>query len=248
MVVHLAVNASVINGPATFQKNVYQIHSLGAVLPAVEWAFIFLPIIFHAVVGVVIVAGGLPNQNQYQYAANWRYSLQRWTGIIAFFFIMWHVLHMHGWFHGDVWLRNVAEPLGGAKFRPYNASSTAGLALQGTVYVILYAIGVLACVYHLANGIWTMGITWGVWTSERAQARALKACAMFGLLLAAVGLSSLWGMRKVGQGEALEQAISIEERLYQHKVEIGELQPNDHKRSGQKSHVEDKDNLAHATP
>ena len=25
----------------------------------------------------------------------------------------------------------------------------------------VYAIGVLASVYHLANGLWTMGITWG---------------------------------------------------------------------------------------
>lgn len=252
MVVHLTVNASVINGVATFQKNVYQIHSLGAVLPLVEWVFIFLPLLFHAIIGVVIVAGGLPNQNQYRYAANWRYTLQRWTGMIAFLFIMWHVFHMHGWFHNEAWLKNVAEPLGGAQFRPYNASSTAGAALQGPIYAILYTIGVLSCVYHLANGIWTMGITWGVWTSEHAQARALKVCGAFGVLLGIVGLSSLWGMRQVGHGEALENAISIEDRLYQNKIEIGELEPNPHKRTSHGSHDDSlkskEDNLADATP
>ena len=64
----------------------------------------------------------------------------------------------------------MAEPYGGAEFHPYSAASTAGLALQNVVVAVLYAVGILACVYHLANGIWTMGITWGVWTSPPAQA------------------------------------------------------------------------------
>ena len=67
-------------------------------------------------------------------------------------------------------------PYGGAHFRPFNAASTAGLALQSGIVLVLYIIGVLSCVYHLANGIWTMGITWGVWTSPTAQAIAFKVC------------------------------------------------------------------------
>ncbi|MEZ6105511.1 MAG: hypothetical protein R3B96_05210 [Pirellulaceae bacterium] len=27
----------------------------------------------------------------------------------------------------------------------------------------------LSCIFHLANGIWTMGITWGVWINLSAQ-------------------------------------------------------------------------------
>ena len=37
---------------------------------------------------------------------------------------------------------------------------------------IAYVVGVLAACYHLANGLWTMGITWGVWTSPNAQSWA----------------------------------------------------------------------------
>ena len=70
MCVHLLVNASVNNGAATFQDAVYQIHSLGRLLPIVEWVFIFIPILFHAIVGVVIVAGGLPNNSSYPYRKN----------------------------------------------------------------------------------------------------------------------------------------------------------------------------------
>lgn len=221
MVVHLATNASVLDSPATFQENVYRIHSLGSVLWIVEWGFIFLPLLFHAIFGVVIVRGGLPNTGNYPYARNYRYTLQRVSGMVAFVFILWHVFHMHGWFHADAWLTNVAEPLNGAQFRPYNAASSLGLALRGVLVPTLYAIGVLACVFHLANGIWTMGITWGLWISKAAQRRADWICLAFGIMLAVVGLSALYGGRSVPIKEALES----EQRKFDAKVAADEIDP-----------------------
>ena len=231
MIVHLLVNASVLESPNTFQKNVYQIHSLGALLPVVEWTFIFIPILFHAIVGVAIVAGGMPNTGNYPYAANRRYTLQRITGMIAFVFIGVHVFHMHGWFHNSFWVDRIVHPLGGAQFRAYNAVSSAGEALQNGVWVTVYLIGILACVYHLANGIWTMGITWGVWVSEAAQRRALRICTVFGVLLAIVGVGALFGMRQYGTGEKLIEAEQVEDQMYEAKVKAGELEPNEHKRA-----------------
>ena len=244
MVVHLLVNASVLESPAAFQKNVYQIHSLGALLPLVEWVFIFIPILFHAIMGGVIIAGGLPNQNQYRYGPNYRYTLQRITGMVAFLFIMVHVFHMHGWFHAEQWLENVVHPLGGAKFSPYNAGSTGGLALQDVMNVIFYVIGVLSCVFHLANGLWTMGITWGVWTSPQAQSRALKACTALGVILAVISMGGLYGMRTIGQGEALQEARDVEDQLYESKTASGELTPNEHKRAKPLETSEESDELA----
>jgi len=194
MVVHLLTNASVLDNPGKFQQQVYLIHSLGAALPLVEWTFIFLPIIFHGVVGLFITAEMLPNNATYNYTSNFRYTMQRVTGLIAFAFIAWHVFHMHGWFHWEWWATNVSGPLGGGKFRPYNAASTAGMALQSPLAMVIYVIGVLASVYHLANGVWTMGITWGWWTTPAAMRRALRVCAVFGVLLAVVSLGALWGM------------------------------------------------------
>ena len=37
MVIHLAANASIVNGVESFQNIVYQIHSLGKALVVVEW-------------------------------------------------------------------------------------------------------------------------------------------------------------------------------------------------------------------
>jgi succinate dehydrogenase / fumarate reductase, cytochrome b subunit len=227
MVVHLLVNASILNGAGSFQQFVNQIHSLGKILPIVEWGFIFLPIIFHAVFGVWIIYSGKSNVGQYKYTSNWRYSMQRWTGMIAIVFIFMHVFHLHGWFHGDWWSANVAEPLGMANFRPYNAASTLATALSGYVWPAFYFLGVVACVFHLANGIWTMGITWGVWVSPRSQRNVSIVCAGAGVLLLAVGLSALVGARMTKP----EDAKKIEDAMYDSKVATGEIVADPHKRS-----------------
>jgi succinate dehydrogenase / fumarate reductase cytochrome b subunit len=143
---------------------------------------------------MAIVARGRRNVGRYSFRENWRYTLQRASGVIAMVFILWHVFHMHGWLRGAWWAEQVARPLGGAQFDPAAAPATAAAALQHPLVVALYALGVTACVYHLANGLWTMGITWGVWTGPRAQRRANLPCALVGAALLVVGLAALWSM------------------------------------------------------
>lgn len=230
MVIHLVVNASVINSPDTFQNNVFTIHKFGSLLPIIEWTFIFIPILFHAIVGMVIVAGGLPNTHNYPYEANYRYTLQRATGVIAFFFIGIHVFHMHGWFHNSVWMDYVVTPLGGGVFKPYSATSTASEAMQNIVVVVIYAVGVLASVFHLANGIWTMGITWGVWTSQAAQRRALYVCAAFGVLLTVVSAGALFGLRAAANTpEKLEALRQREAEILEYRLKAGDVLEDEHK-------------------
>jgi succinate dehydrogenase / fumarate reductase cytochrome b subunit len=228
MVIHLLTNATVLDSPAAYQRNVYSIHSFGAVLPVIEWVFIFIPLLFHAIFGVVIIRGGLPNSSTYKYTSNVRYTLQRATGMIAFAFIMWHVFHMHGWFHADWWMHNIAEPLGGGKFRAFAAASTGAEAMRMSPVIvpILYAIGVLSCVFHLANGIWTFGITWGLWVTPQSQRRADYACIAFGVLLGLVGLSALWGFAFQVN---VDEARQAEERMFKAKLAAGEVTEDVHK-------------------
>ena len=219
MVVHLLTNASVLDSPGRFQRFVYDIHSL-PLLWVIEWTFIFLPILFHAIVGVLIIRGGLPNSGTYRYGSNYRYTLQRASGMIAFMFIMVHVFHMHGWFHFDWWVRNVVEPLGGGQFKPFNAASTGAAALASVGYQIFYLVGVLACVFHLANGIWTFGITWGVWVTPQAQRWATRACLAFGLVLGAISLGVLGGFAYLVDPQ---KAREVEKTQYDAKIASGEL-------------------------
>ncbi len=230
MVVHLTVNASVLGGAAMFQKNVMTIHSFGPLLPLLEWGLIFLPILFHAGVGIFLLLEMIPNVRHYPYEGNLRYTIQRTTAWILLLFVLGHVFHMHGWFHWEWWLA-IIEPLGGHQFRPFNAASSAGLALQNGLIAVLYGIGVAAGVFHFANGIWTAGITWGIWTRPAAQRRARGVCALVGLLLLATGLGALVGMRKYGAEEEYAQAVATEDRMYEAAVEAGTIVPNEHKRT-----------------
>lgn len=197
--VHFATNFSILDGAKTFQARVNQIHDIGPVtLFFVEWAFIFLPILFHGIVGAIIVLRGKRNVSLYPYRENIRYTLQRWTGVIAFAFILWHVFHTRGWMSGEWWLEHVTRPLGGGTFNAAEAAATAAAAIRASLVVqIAYVVGILASVYHFANGLWTMGITWGVWTSPHAQRWANWPCLAVGLALAAMGFGALVGMQLV---------------------------------------------------
>lgn len=221
MVIHLLTNSTVNEGGRTFQRAVYTIHDL-PMLTAIEWIFIFLPIIFHAVYGIIIIRSGLPNSGTYRYQSNVRYTFQRATGMVAFAFIAWHVFHMHGWIHAE-WWENAIHSFGGGSFRPYNATSTAAAAMQQSVIVpILYAIGVLACVFHLANGLWTFGITWGLWTTQTAQARARKATDAFGVILALIGLSAIFGFWTVDPVKVRQE----EDIMLKAKILSGQVDEN----------------------
>ena len=214
MCIHLLTNATVVDGARAFQGRVDQIHSLGSMLPLVEWTFIFLPIIFHAVIGVVIARGGLPNTSNYPYPRNVRYTLQRATAWIALFFIFGHVFHMHGWF------KPLASELGGSRFQHLFATTSTAAALQSSVLIqIFYVVGLLATIFHFANGLWTMGITWGVWTTPAAQNRANYFCGAVGLLLTIVGLTALVGMLRVD----IPQARAVENQINNMKLMSGEV-------------------------
>ena len=123
---HLVTNAAVIDGAATYQRRANQIHAVGpTTLFFLEWGLVLLPILFHALMGMVIVLRGKRNLLNYPYAGNIRYTLQRWTGVAVFAFILWHVFQMRGWFEIPWWTQHVTRPLGGALFDYENAAETA---------------------------------------------------------------------------------------------------------------------------
>jgi succinate dehydrogenase / fumarate reductase cytochrome b subunit len=212
LVVHLITNSLVLNGPAAYQGAVGQIHSLGMFLPFVEWTFIFIPILFHAFVGFIIIFSGMPNSNAYSYGSNIRYTLQRATGMIVFAFIIWHVWQMH----------RLGLMFGGGHFEPEAATSSTAVTLAPTLVRVLYAIGIISAVYHLSNGLWTQGITWGIWTTPAAMQRAGRVCFVFGLIIGFIGLAALYGFSAVN----VKQAETVEKNIETlHRIETGELSP-----------------------
>lgn len=206
---HLTTNATILGGRsgAQFQESVERIHALGPLLVPVEIVGIFLPLLFHALVGFQIIFTSRSNAQYYRYGSNIRYTLQRATGMIAFVFILYHVWHMH-WF---------GEGLGGGKFEVHSdagrpaAAVSAASAIQASWWIApFYALGIVSSVFHLANGIWTSLITWGITIRPQSQRAAGYVCTVFGVLLAAVGLGALSGFRTfdVKRGE-MEKSSAV---------------------------------------
>ncbi|MEO1526513.1 MAG: succinate dehydrogenase cytochrome b558 subunit [Planctomycetota bacterium] len=231
MCIHLATNASMLNGVETFQWAVFMIHAPGKLLPLIEWGFIFLPLIFHALVGVWIAKTGRTNSSKYDFTNNRRYSWQRWTGFMALAYLFLHILHLHGWFHAEFWVDSIGH-LGLAQFRPYNAGSTLASAMNigyGLIWPPIYLVGVLACVYHFVNGIWTAGITWGLWISPTAQQRATRGCVALGIGLTVLSLGAWAGAVFPSEDDVVEMR-KIENRMYENAKESGMIPTMEHKR------------------
>lgn len=184
LVVHLIVNATLIQGGTgandIYQLQVDKIHSL-PFLWAVEWVFIFLPIIYHTLYGIWITLTGQPNVGAYGYARNWFYVLQRISAIIIVAFMIFHVLGMKGLFGHTL------------EFDPHNASLSAAVHIHSSWVVawVIYPIGIIASCYHLANGFWTAAITWGLTVSNGAQRRWGFACAGLFVLTLVCGFLAL---------------------------------------------------------
>lgn len=190
---HLTTNASILGGSGEFQKAVTKIHELPA-LWAIEIFGIILPLTFHAIYGVKLAMESRNNVEHYPYWANTRYMLQRMTGMIAFIFIAYHLWQMH-------WL---GAPLGGGRFVfEHDAASVASSvstarAIQSSVWIApFYALGIVASVFHLANGLWTALITWGITIRPATQRAAGYVCATFGIILGLVGLGAIYGFKNL---------------------------------------------------
>lgn len=188
-------------GVETFQHEVNFIHSLPA-LQIIEWAVLFVPIIFHAVLGVYFARTGTPNLRHYGYQDNWRYTLQRVTGYIGIIYLFMHITSLRfGWEYWGLM----------PSFDPKHAASTTAEHFQANVWIVplFYLVGVMALVFHFANGLWTAAITWGLTISVHAQRRWGYVCTAVGVGLAGAGAAAILGFATLDQ----DRARAIEEAM-----------------------------------
>lgn len=181
LIVHLVVNSTIAQRGTVYQEQVSKIHSL-AWLPVIEWVFIYLPIIYHAVYGTWIIFTGRPNVGRYPYYRNWFYLLQRISAGYLIGFILFHVLALKYGLFGQ-----------SLAFDATNAQRTIVIHLHTAPVAmwIVYSLGILAAAYHTANGFWTAAITWGLAVSAGGQRRWGYLCAVLGVLLAVAGFVAL---------------------------------------------------------
>jgi succinate dehydrogenase / fumarate reductase cytochrome b subunit len=179
---HFYTNSKALSGATDFNNAVKDLQSIPYIL-FVEIGGIFIPLIYHAVYGMVITIEARPNNLHYPYARNWFYTIQRVTGVILFFFITFHVLNFRFGLIPGLNTLSVAR-------HPEESFNIVSREFHLVPIFIVYVIGITATVWHLANGIWLFLVDWGITIGERAQKIAGYACLGFGFLLLAVGINA----------------------------------------------------------
>jgi succinate dehydrogenase / fumarate reductase cytochrome b subunit len=133
---------------------------------------------------VVIVLQAKNNAHLYPYLDNWRFALQRWTGVITIIFIVTHLLHFR-----------FAHVLGGEMYPgteyPFQLTYDGFQMGLGTWWFPVYAIGLIAAVYHFANGICTFCITWGITVGDESRKKMSVVAGGLGVVLLIWGFMSL---------------------------------------------------------
>ena len=178
LVEHILSNFEAIHGPLAYAQQVKFLNSLPLVR-VLEWAFIFIPLAFHAGYGVYISFRGRSNVNVYPWAGNWMYIAQRVTGLIAFVYIIQHVWRQR--FSG------VSLPE-----HPGAAFAKVQHELANPWMLAIYVIAMVATTWHFAYGIWLFAAKWGITPGDRARKRFGYVCAAIGTALCVMGLAGMW--------------------------------------------------------
>ncbi len=180
LIEHIVSNFETWHGPAAYAKQVVFLNSLPLVR-VLEWAFIFIPLAFHALYGVYIAVRGRSNVNLYPWAGNWGYYAQRVTGIIALAYIIQHV-----------WRQ---------RFAGVSLPECPGLAfakvqheLMNPWMLAIYVIAMIATCWHFSYGIWLFAAKWGITPGEKARKRFGYVCSAVGAGLCVMGLLSIYAV------------------------------------------------------
>jgi succinate dehydrogenase / fumarate reductase cytochrome b subunit len=174
---HIFENAFVLRGGATWWKETEFTRNMPLQI-GIEAAVLWIPILYHAIYGLIITATAQPND--YPYARNYQYTMQRVTGIIAFLFIGFHVFSTRIFYYATGTETNY-ERMHSFMIDP--------------LFLTIYIVGTLACVYHLTNGIFTFSITWGLAVGPKAQRLVNRACTALFLILAITSVAILVAFR-----------------------------------------------------
>ena len=171
---HLVINHFATRGEEAFNNASNFMGNLPFVL-FLEWFIIYIPLMFHAFYGVYIAFTAKNNVQRYGTFRNWMFMLQRITGVILVVFIAWHI-----------WETRIQKALGAE----VNYDMMAGI-LASPFMLVFYIVGVLAATFHLANGLWSFAVTWGIAQSPHSQKIVSYITIVVFLVLSVIGVQAL---------------------------------------------------------
>ncbi|GEK30055.1 succinate dehydrogenase cytochrome B558 [Kurthia zopfii] len=172
---HLLINYSATNGEESFNKASGLMESI-PFLPIVEWVVIYIPLMFHALYGVYIAFTAKPNLNRFGTTRNWFFMMQRVTGIFLVIFIAWHIFQTR-----------LQKTINDVEI-DYNLVAD---IVSNPGMLAFYIAGIIATTFHLANGIWSFLVSWGLIQSPKSQKVTTYITMIFFVLLSVVGVMAI---------------------------------------------------------
>jgi succinate dehydrogenase / fumarate reductase cytochrome b subunit len=172
---HFFTNSKALQGAAAFDQAAAELARLPYVT-AVEALGIWAPILFHMVVGIFIAATAQADSGKHGYPALWMYVMQRVTGIVLIFYILFHTWQ--------------------TRFDPHYLNSPSPYQfmreqLASPAMLVFMVVGILSACWHLGNGLFGFAIHWGIATGREAQRNAARLGFAAFVVLSLVGLNSL---------------------------------------------------------
>lgn len=172
---HLTVNFMATQGEEVFNTAVHLIDYV-PMLIIVEFAVIYLPLIFHAVYGIYIAFTAKNNLGNYGYFRNWMFMLQRLTGIITLIFLVWHI-----------WETRVQKAFG----------ETVDFNMMAEIFsnpfmIGFYIVGIISAIFHFANGLWSFAVSWGLTVSPKSQKIMTYVTVIVFVVLSYIGVSAIF--------------------------------------------------------
>ncbi len=171
---HLVINHFATRGEEAFNTASNFMGSLPFVL-FLEWFIIYIPLMFHAFYGLYIAFTAKNNVQRFGTFRNWMFMLQRVTGVFLVIFIAWHIYETR-----------IQKALGADV--DFNMMVN---ILDNPFMLAFYIAGVIAATFHLANGLWSFLVTWGLAQSPRSQKIVTYVTIVVFLVLATIGVQAL---------------------------------------------------------
>jgi succinate dehydrogenase / fumarate reductase cytochrome b subunit len=177
---HLLNNFYAVRGATAFDARLARATGSPVYQPMI-WLFVYLPLVIHAAVGLAITLRSRPNVGRLNAFRNWKYLLQRISAIGVLLFVPAHVY------------KTKIEPWRGGFAIDY-AHMHAGM-LEPVTFAV-YVLGMLGVCFHLANGLWLAGITWGLFTGPSGQRRGEWLSILFGAALLVLAFGAIFALRR----------------------------------------------------
>lgn len=176
LVFHLSLNFTAVGGEETYNNATGMMELVPHwLLLAMEWIIIYIPLMFHGFYGVFIAFTSTLNTGRFSTFRNWMFALQRFTGIFLVIFIAWHIFQTR-----------IQKALGTEV--EFNMMVE---IVDNPLMLAFYILGIVSAAFHLANGLWSFLVSWGITQSKKSQQITTYVTLLIFVVLAIVGVAAI---------------------------------------------------------